>query len=78
MRKNGLKTHWGKSNDKLGGVDSGNVGDELRYFWCTNAVYRRVMSCIFNLHALQNVHLRETKLRRLPWFAVSDHVSLYH
>jgi len=78
VRKNELKTHRGESNDELGGVDGGNIGNELRYFWCADAVYGRVESCVFNRHALENVHLRETKLRRLPWFVICDHVSLYH
>ena len=51
VRKNELKTHRGEPNYELGGVDGGNVGNELRYFRCADAVYGRVESCIFNSHA---------------------------
>ena len=36
------KTNWGVSNDKPGGINVGNIGNELCYFWRADAVYRRI------------------------------------
>jgi hypothetical protein len=72
------KTNWGVSNDKLGGINVGNVGNELCYFWRADAVYRRIECWERKLNIRRNVHLRETNLLRLPWLMICGHVSLYH
>ena len=72
------KTNWGVSYDKLGDINVGNVGNELCYFWCADAVYRRIECWERKLHTRRNVRLWETDLLRLPWLMICDHVSLYH
>jgi hypothetical protein len=72
------KTNWGESNDKLRDINSRNVGNELCYFLCANAVYYRLEFWERKSHARRNVHLRETELLRLPWLMICGHVSLYH
>jgi hypothetical protein len=73
-----MKTNRGESDDKFGGVHGGNVGDELCYFWCADAVYGRTEYKLFVPLGRRDIRFRETNLWWLPWFMICDHVGLYH
>ena len=38
QQNNKSKTNRGVPNNKLRGINGGNVGNELCYFWCSDAV----------------------------------------